>query len=345
MVKRVAIANNSLGWQGGDRYLSNLRIAIEELQSFGVVEISDPESSRYLSSFIARFSPRIAELYRHHRHSRDSVNLPWPLTNRLRNPLYWVPDLQDVELPAMFSMEEIDLRRKLIEKRINKNAVFYFSSKHAESVFLDTYLEAKSVGVVRFAVVKSEQVMPISMLEKCKVCRSGNFIYLPNQWWKHKNHMIALKALKTLGFAENSVHLVMTGSQIDYRWPDYENIVLDEISANHHNVHNLGYVTEAEQAYLYNNCAVVLQPSLYEGWSTSIEEAVLYSRKIIASDLPSNIEQLVDYPNAVFFQKNEEESLQSALIKSLEMNTFEYHYAPRWNRFIADLQSVLNRLD
>ena len=51
----------------------------------------------------------------------------------------------------------------------------------------------------------------------------------------------------------------------------------------------------------------VIQPSLFEGWSTVVEDARCLGKKMILSDFPVHLEQ--DPPESVFFDRNSPEQL------------------------------------
>jgi hypothetical protein len=51
----------------------------------------------------------------------------------------------------------------------------------------------------------------------------------------------------------------------------------------------------------------VIQPSLFEGWSTVVEDARCLGKKLILSDFPVHLEQ--DPPGSVFFDRNSPEQL------------------------------------
>jgi glycosyltransferase involved in cell wall biosynthesis len=55
----------------------------------------------------------------------------------------------------------------------------------------------------------------------------------------------------------------------------------------------------------------IIQPSLFEGWSTVIEDAISLQVPVIASDLPVNIEQLGD--RGFFFSPHDAEGLARLL--------------------------------
>jgi glycosyltransferase involved in cell wall biosynthesis len=163
----------------------------------------------------------------------------------------------------------------------------------------------------------------------------------------HKNHKWALESFKEYQSNGGSAHLVLTGLESDSRWPDYS---ADQIFSNMSlkNVHRLGLVDRSFQLQLYAMAIAVIQPSRYEGWSTTIEEALSFGTPIIASDIPANREQLLDCTDAKFVSSDSELSLVEALhsppdkqskLQSESRNSF------RWNRFLADLETILIRGD
>ena len=56
----------------------------------------------------------------------------------------------------------------------------------------------------------------------------------------------------------------------------------------------LGLVPRQEQLSMMKYAQAVIQPSLFEGWSTVIEDAKSLQVPVIASDLPIHREQLGD---------------------------------------------------
>ena len=60
------------------------------------------------------------------------------------------------------------------------------------------------------------------------------------------------------------------------------------------------------------HCCAIIQPSLFEGWSTVVEDARALGRPIIASDIPVHREQLGK--DATFFSPHDVKSLAAAII-------------------------------
>ena len=122
-----------------------------------------------------------------------------------------------------------------------------------------------------------------------------NYIYLPNQFWQHKNHIVAVKAIeliKSRGLLSD-YDFVFTGNLEDYRNPAY----IDRLKAvmEAENVRDciklLGFVERREQLCIMKNAKFLVQPSLCEGWGTVLEDAKVLDKTVLLSDIPVHREQ------------------------------------------------------
>jgi len=97
------------------------------------------------------------------------------------------------------------------------------------------------------------------------------------------------------------------------RKPDYIDIVLQNLStyglANQ--VYLLGLIPRIDQIQLMRRSLAVIQPSLFEGWSTVVEDARCLGKKMILSDFPVHIEQ--DPPDSVFFDRHSPQQLANLI--------------------------------
>lgn len=275
------------------------------------------------------------------------VSFPQPLSRFAKKSLLWVPDFQDLEMPDFFPVTELEKRRKAVLTAIDKDYIFYFSSFYALKQFEHHYGQsAKVAGVVRFTRPPntggdlSELELPFS----CTQCISEGFIYLPNQWWKHKNHLFFLEAYKEYLKKGGSLHLVLTGSSSDWRNPLYKKF-LEELIISNLSVHNLGMIPIRKQEILFDRARCLVQPSLYEGWSTTLEEAISSGLGIIASSIPVHHEQLDGIENVKFFDVSSKEDLVEALMtppaRTSISNALLLH-EKRWQRFKNELLDVIH---
>lgn len=73
----------------------------------------------------------------------------------------------------------------------------------------------------------------------------------------------------------------------------------------------LGLVPYAHLATLMRHAVALLNPSLFEGWSTTVEEAKSLGKKIILSELPVHREQAPE--RGVYFDPRDAPALAEAM--------------------------------
>ena len=73
----------------------------------------------------------------------------------------------------------------------------------------------------------------------------------------------------------------------------------------------LGLIERAEQIQLLRRCVAVVQPSLFEGWSTIVEDARVFGKRILMSDIAVHKEQ--NPPNGLYFEHASRRSLADRL--------------------------------
>ena len=89
---------------------------------------------------------------------------------------------------------------------------------------------------------------------------------------------------------------VCTGSDLGANADSYSLELLELIQSLSlgSNLRLLGILPRVDQIEVMRHCCAVIQPSLFEGWSTVVEDARAIGRPIIASDIPVHREQLGD---------------------------------------------------
>jgi glycosyltransferase involved in cell wall biosynthesis len=218
----------------------------------------------------------------------------------------WIPDFQHIRLSEYFSSDEIEERDRHFELQAVLSDAVILSSNDSKADFKNLFPTYENKAqVYQFASILAKEYFeldPSKTLEKFNI--AGDFIYLPNQFWKHKNHRCVFEAWKILRDQGTNIPLILTGAKNDYRFPEYQ-VELDHfIEANNlsSSVHYLGFISREDQIQLYRAASFLLQPSLFEGWSTSIEDAKAVGLPVIASDFSVHLEQV---PEGVFFSSKD----------------------------------------
>ncbi|MGQ0829478.1 MAG: glycosyltransferase [Bacteroidota bacterium] len=223
--------------------------------------------------------------------------------SKVKNKLFWIPDFQEHFLPQFFSEQEISTRKMHQKMLADNSCSIVFSSNNALKHFKTLYPHSKSkTYVLQFAVTHpSYKNIPTDLLFS-KYDIHQPYFFCPNQVWAHKNHITILKAIKNLNEqGQDNMLVIFSGKESDYRNPyffsELKKYITDNMIEDY--VKFLGFIDREDQLQLMNHSICIIQPSLFEGWSTVIEDAKSMEQYIIASDIEVHQEQLLN--NVTFF--------------------------------------------
>ncbi|NPV85811.1 MAG: glycosyltransferase family 4 protein [Anaerolineae bacterium] len=240
------------------------------------------------------------------------------LEMRYRLPVIgWIPDFQQSHLPEMFSPAEVLSRNEDNRKLSAAAQIILLSSQSAKTDFEKLFPEyASKARVLPFATPVPEEIFSEDCERVCKLYHlPRRFFYLPNQFWKHKNHQIVLEALTIAHQSQPEITVVCTGNLNDGRNPLYSSELLAQVSERglRDRFIVLGMVPRSHLYQLMRQSLAVLQPSLFEGWSTTVEEVKSIGKRIILSDIPVHREQ--NPPQAIYFSPHDPVSLAKIMVE------------------------------
>lgn len=236
--------------------------------------------------------------------------------------LAWIPDFQHLHLPDMFSPTQIQSRNWSLSCQGDYADRVILSSQDAlrdfERFAPRSAHKARVLSFVAQLPADTYDADPAWVCDYYHLPR--RFFYSPNQFWKHKNHAAVVQALALLKAQHPKVTVVCTGNTNEQRHPGYFGKLLATISERglRDNLIILGLVPYEHLTQLMRQSLAVLQTSLFEGWSTTVEEAKSLGKQIILSDLSVHREQ--NPPGAVFFDPNDPEALALCLARAFEEN-------------------------
>jgi glycosyltransferase involved in cell wall biosynthesis len=357
MAERMRVAliyQNNENWIGGTYYIQNLVLALnklpdnqkpeleiitsEEFEFLQIEQLGYPYLKHRLiipSSLPLPFYKRLInkisnvltgfdrfEQLSDYRSMQSSIVFPavtGMVTRTGVKKIFWIPDFQEQILPEFFSKNEIINRTQSHRYIVASKEPVVFSSRDAYNTFCNKFQKARNKRfILRFAVTHPEyQNLDIGAL-KIKFKIDKPYFFVSNQFWKHKNHLVILKALERIIDAKKKDFIVVfSGKEFDFRNPQYPGQVKQY--AFDHGMDSytkfLGFIDRKEQLKLMSAAIAVIQPSLFEGWSTVVEDAKAMNQFVIASDLPVHKEQLCK--NVRFIKSNDENQLAEAMLSCL----------------------------
>lgn len=264
--------------------------------------------------------------------------------------LFWIPDFQEKYYPNFFSEEELRARNERVLQLIKENQPVVFSSQSSKNDFLKFYPEGSGCKtfVLPFAVfIPSFEMNTETVKEKYGI--TGRYFISPNQFWVHKNHSVVIEAVELLKKENFTCTVLFTGKEYDHRKPEYtaelKKQVIDKGLTD--NIKFLGFIDKQDQWALIAGADAVIQPSLFEGWSTVVEEAKALNKWVIASDIDTHREQLT--VGGSFFRPDDAGALKEAmasLIKEgakrvdLDYNLIKQQFSGSFNAIISSFFST-----
>lgn len=216
----------------------------------------------------------------------------------------WIPDFQHHFLPEFFSSEEIASRNAAFAKVAEKARLLVLSSETVRRDFRRFHPDSQAATRVLsfFSYIDREAFGRDARATADAYGLPGRFLLCCNQFWMHKDHGTLFRALAALRAKGENIPLVCTGSTSDYRAAQY----FRELEASlqrlglAQQVRILGMIPRGDQVQLMRRCCALVQPSLFEGWSSIVEDAKSLGKPIFLSDLDVHREQA---PEAGFFFK------------------------------------------
>ena len=260
----------------------------------------------------------------------------------------FLADLQYLHYPQNFSLKNRFLRKiniymcalhstKIIVSSDNvKNDLKIVSKLASRKAVVSpfVFLSPKKYEIIKYSLLKSKFKLPLK------------YFYLPNQYWMHKNHKVVLNALLYLKNKHKlkNIFIVSTGSKEEHRNIKYFHEIEKFISDN--NLYKyykyLGTVSFKEVLSLLYHSIAVIQPSKFEGRSSTVEQAKSMGKKILLSNIgihkeqnplrgkyfsPDNFQQLSNLMLQTFIKYNhtlEKKHIKYAFGKNKE-NFYKYY--------------------
>ena len=277
-----------------------------------------------------------------------SHNEEFPMNKNTRcKSLSWIPDFQSYHYPELFSKKSMNrdfLVRKLLIGNSDGVIVSSYDAKKDLMKYFPKTAESK-VKVFQFGLPPiAESSFDEKVLEKYRV-EPYSYFLITNQFWAHKNHIIVLKALDEIMRKQNNIPftILVTGLQNDPRGTQNFAMLTEFIEKNNLSTYfrMTGNIPYTDVKLLQHFSMAVIQPSLFEGWNTAVEECKLLGKKIILSNIPVHLEQNPE--NVIFFDPHDEDMLADILLnvygtydrkkeEIIEMNS-EHKQTELWQKF------------
>jgi glycosyltransferase involved in cell wall biosynthesis len=351
-MKRVAffLHEGSSDWLGGVSYIRNLLTAIYSIKGRKiepVLFISSELDTKCLvglppieiisTSFLKTGSPvRLASRFFYgvlkrdlmlelllRKHRIDVLSHSYEIGRNSRvASVCWIPDFQHIRMPEYFKKKELQARNKQFRRMINGCHRIILSSYDAQKDFEAFAPDAIDKScVLRFVSCLKGGVPSVSREElfvRYNIDRP--YFHLPNQFWVHKNHAVVIDALAILKKRGENLLVLATGKTADYRDPAHFDSLMALVKQKgvDEDFRVLGVVPLDDLQSLMLNAIALINPSNFEGWSTTVEESKSLGLSIILSDISVHIEQ--SPLMGLYFKAGSAEDLADKMVEAVRIH-------------------------
>jgi len=301
-------------------YNSNLQRFVNEINYPYLHTIERPYPSVYknfIKSFLTQKNTFVDGLINQYKLDTVFPLHDYPVKTKSKAKLIsWYADLQQMHYPNFFSYSK-RLERLLRVKFILKNTKDLVVSSY--DVKSDFYRFFDIPDHVKFHVYHFVSIVDTFPTDtKTAVCNEfslpNNYYVICNQFHKHKNHKVAFKAVARLKELGKTVNLVLTGKLPDDSNSEYVKELKSILQENklEDQIIFLGVLSRGKQLAIMQHADAILQPSLFEGWSTVIEDAISLQKPVICANLSVNVEQLKE--KGTYFSAHNHKELSAILV-------------------------------
>lgn len=262
-------------------------------------------------------------------------------------PVSWIADFQHCYFPEYFEERELNARNKsfsIIAKSQNPLVLSSYDSYSDLQKFFNA--DRENVFIVHFTSFIQKEINQAKecnddVLNKYKLSNT-KYCIICNQFWAHKNHLVVFEAIKIISNNNPNLDLkfVFTGELSDRRNPEYIKKIIQitrqpDVSER---VQILGFIDRIEQLVLMKNASFIIQPSLFEGWGTTVEDAKVLGKIVLLSNIPVHKEQM-DI-NCKLFKKNDAVSLVNLILSTLDKNISQIRIGDKTKKYSTVLEQV-----
>lgn len=239
--------------------------------------------------------------------------LPW---------LGYIADYQHAHLPQYFSAEEVQARDRNFRAMLSAAPAVVVNARSVASD-IQRFMPGLAARVVAlpFSAAPHPAWFELGPPPLARYGIREPYFIISNQFWQHKDHLTAYRALARVREEHPQVQLVCTGETHDYRNPQHFPMLQEEarrLGLGSDALHVLGLIPKLEQVALLRGALAVVQPTLFEGGpgGGSVFDAVALGVPAIVSDIPVNLE--ISEPLVRFFRASDPQALAEAMLEHLE---------------------------
>jgi glycosyltransferase involved in cell wall biosynthesis len=208
--------------------------------------------------------------------------------------------------------QEFFLRRRFIQEQLSLVDQFVAPSRFLRDRYVDWGIPAEKI------MVEDYGRLPVAEQAEPEDRRSRNRIAFLGQLSHYKGINVLLEAMKRLVEGEVDVHLTIHGANLELQPQDFVDDFNALLAATEDNVTLAGaYAPEDLPALLAATDFVVVPSIWWENSPLVIQEAFLYRRPVICSDIGGMAEKVTDGVDGLHFRAKDPNSLADTIERAV----------------------------
>jgi len=234
-------------------------------------------------------------------------------------------DLQHLTYPQFFSKKEVEERDRLYKNSVDSASKILCISDFTKNDLLSKWkVPANKLETVHLSASSLVRLAHIPIDSTKVLARFGltqPFLFYPAHSWPHKNHATLLRSFKNVCTAwKRPIHLVVTAGRQSFL--KNHGALIEELKLTDR-VCCTGYVSELELAALYKEAAMLVFPSLFEGFGMPVLEAMHFGCPVACSNTTS-LPEIADTA-ARYFDPESTTEMTKAILDILESSELRRH--------------------
>jgi glycosyltransferase involved in cell wall biosynthesis len=240
------------------------------------------------------------------------------IPNGIRIPVFiTIHDMVFPDMPELTSVPGLAARMWVYRRAIKKSKkIFTVSNFSASRIRFHTKTQ-KPIVITHSAIQRylTQSVAPYQPNLK------DSYILFVGNIKKHKGLSILLDAFFVAKSEGLAVRLVIAGEKNNFRSADNESLT-KLLNTDSSIIEFTGFVSDDKLRSLYAGAALLVQPSLYEGFCLPPLEAMVQGTPVLISDIPVLKEVYDNFP-VYFFRSGDSEDLKDKLLDFFKNKVFE----------------------
>lgn len=162
-------------------------------------------------------------------------------------------------------------------------------SKLGKQQFIESYssyMRRKAPHIVSLPFIVPEHIAEV---KEEYIDVPEKYVFYPAQFWKHKNHMNLVKAIRLLSDSVSDIHLVLVGTEKNCL-REIKKYIEDNKLEN--NISILGFVSNGNITYLYKHAIAMVMPSYFGPTNIPPLEAMALGCPVVVSNKYAMPEQV-----------------------------------------------------